>query len=146
MDPGLKLRQEFAAKQRSAMRGATLHQARSSFKGLVGGAVVGALSLGLTTVIMRLGAVWQSYLLEVALFGIMGWILARAGGGLMKGAFLMPAAFGAAHLVRQIGFDPVVLIGAESHPVSFPPLALLVALGCLIVCGGVLGHILENKI
>ena len=145
MDPGLRLRQDFAGRRRVAMRGAALSQVKRSLIGALGGAVAAAVTLAVMTTSMGFETAFSAFLLEIGLTAFMGLVLARVNGGLLKGAFLLPLAYGAAYLLRRTGFDPGHWFAESSALVDMPGLCHLIAICGLLALGGLLGYVVESR-
>ena len=143
MHPGLKLRKEFVARERAALRGGNLREAKKGLAGALSGIFAMLLAISLTVVVTRIGFYWHSFLLEFLFAAFAGYFVQRTGGGLLKGVILLPAAYGAAFLMRRMGWDPssflatdAILISGHGH---------LLAVCCLVGCGGLVGYILESR-
>jgi hypothetical protein len=145
MDPGLKLRQEFLARERQALRGGSLREAKKGLTGVLGGAGAMLIAIGITVVVTRLGFYWHSFIAEFLLAGFMGYLLQRTGGGLLKGVVLLPLAYGGAYGLRLMGWDPSRYLAGEGSAVLIAGHGHLLAVCCLVGCGGVLGYILESR-
>lgn len=144
MDPGLKLRQEFVARERAAMRGGSLREAKSGITGALSGIFAMLIPIAVTVVVTRIGFYWHSFLLEFMFAAFAGYFIQRSGGGLLKGVLLLPLAYGSAFLMRRLGWDPsswlapdAVLIAGHGH---------LLAVCCLVGCGGLSGYALESRL
>lgn len=143
MDPGLKLRQEFIARERAAMRGGSLREARNGISGVVRGVFAMLVAIAITVAVTRIGFYWHSFVLEFLFSAFAGYFIQRAGGGLLKGVLLLPLAYGAAFLMRRYGWDPssalapdAILITGHGH---------LLAVCVLVGCGGLVGYTLESR-
>jgi hypothetical protein len=144
MDPGLRLRQEFASQQRSDLRKDTVGQARKGVTSALAGAATGVFVMAVMTFATRVEAHWYTYLLEVGLYAFSGLMLRQIGGGLLKGAFVMPLAYGAAYLLRQTGFDPASWLGKDGA-ISLTPINHLIAVCVSVACGALLGYWIESR-
>jgi hypothetical protein len=143
MDPGLRLRQEFAARERSALRGGSLREAKKGISGALSGVFAMLVAIAITVVVTRIGFYWHSFLLEFLFAAFAGYFIQRTGGGLLRGVVLLPLAYGAAFLMRRFGWDPssllapdAILIAGHGH---------LLAVCILVGCGGVSGYVLESR-
>jgi len=143
MDPGLKLRQEFVARERKALRGGTAREAKKGITGALTGVLAMVVAITITVVVTRIGFYWHSFLLEFLFAAFVGYFIQRTGGGLLKGVALLPLAYGAAFLMRRFGWDPsswlapdAILIAGHGH---------LLAVCCLVGCGGIGGYVLESR-
>jgi cation transporter-like permease len=144
MDKGLKLRQEFAARERAALRGGTLRQAKNGVTGALGGLFSMLLAIVITVVVTRLSPFyWHSFVLEFLFAAVAGFVIQRSGGGLLKGVFLLPAAYGAAFLMRRYGWDPSSWLAPD--PALIAGHGHLLAICCLVGCGGVFGYTQEGR-
>jgi hypothetical protein len=146
MDRATKLRQEFLAEQKQAMRRARAHRRRGWFGGIVGGVIAALLAVAVTVVVTRLEFFWHSFLLELGLAALAGLVIHVTGGGLLKGVFLLPASYAGAYLLRQQGYDPAEWIGGAGSSVLIDGYGHLLAVCTLVGCGGVVGHILESRL
>ena len=145
MDPATKLRQEFAANQKTAMRHARAYRRRGWFAGIIAGVLPALLAVALTVVVTQLEFFWYSFLLEIGLAALAGLLIHAIGGGLLLGVFLLPASYAGAYLLRQQGYDPAEWIGGEGSSVVIDGYGHLLAVCTLVGCGGVVGHILESR-
>jgi hypothetical protein len=143
MDPGLKLRQEFAARERAALRGSSMREAKKGIAGATSGIFAMLVAIGITVVVTRIGFYWHSFLLEFLFAGFAGYFIQRTGGGLLRGVLLLPLAYGAAFVMRRYGWDPssalapnAILISGHGH---------LLAVCILVGCGGLTGYVLEGR-
>jgi hypothetical protein len=143
MDPGLKLRQEFIARERAALRGSSMREASKGITGAFGGIFAMVVAIAITVVVTRIGFYWHSFLLEFLFAAFAGYFIQRSGGGLLKGVLLLPLAYGAAFLMRRMGWDPSSMLAAESMLISGH--GHLLAVCCLVGCGGIGGYILESR-
>jgi len=146
MDPATKLRQDFLANQKTAMRRARAQRRRGWLAGVFGGVIAALLAVALTVVVTRLEFFWHSFLLEFGLAALAGLLIHVTGGGLLKGIFLLPLAYAGAYLLRDQGYDPAVWIGGEGSSVVIDGYGHLLAVCTLVGCGGVFGHILESRL
>ena len=145
MDTGTKLRQEFAVQQRRSMRQARVRRLRGWFVGLLGGMVAGLLAIGLTAFVTQLDFYWHSFVLEIGLSAAAGVFLTLTGGGLLKGVFVLPLAYGGAFLLRRAGYDPAIFLGGEGSSIVIDGYGNLLAVCTLVGCGALLGHVLESR-
>ena len=145
MDPTSRLRQEFLARERTALRGNYLGRARESLTATLMGALAAALVIGLMVTVTGVKIYWHSFLTEILLAGFMGLVLARIGGGLLKGALLLPLAYGGAYLLRQHGVDPAQWIAPETTPAIVEAIGHLVVVSGLVAFGGIIGYIVESR-
>ncbi len=143
MDPGLKLRQEFVARERTALRGGSVREAKKGITGALAGVLAMVVAIAITVVVTRIGFYWHSFLLEFLFAAFAGYFIQRTDGGLLKGVMLLPLAYGAAFLMRRFGWDPsgwlapdAILIAGHGH---------LLAVCCLVGCGGISGYVLESR-
>jgi len=145
MDPGVRLRQEFLARERAALRGATLREAGHGIKGAMGGMGAMLIAIVVTVVVTRIDFFWHSFMLEFLFAGFAGYFIQRSGGGLLKGVLLVPMTYGAAFMMRRLGWDPSTLLAPEGSAVLISGHSHLLAVCCLVGCGGVLGYVLEAR-
>jgi len=145
MDPGVRLRQEFLARERAALRGGTLREAGKGLKGAAGGMGAMLVAIFVTVVVTRLDFYWHSFLLEFMFAGFAGYFIQRSGGGLLRGVLLIPATYGAAYTLRRWGWDPSTLLAPEGSAVLISGHGHLLAVCCLVGCGGLLGYVLETR-
>jgi hypothetical protein len=145
MDPGLKLRQEFVARERAALRGGTAREASKGITGALGGAGAMLVAIAITVVVTQLKFYWHSFLLEMLLAAFAGYFLLRSGGGLLKGVFLLPLAYGGAYTLRQMGWDPAEMLAAKDAAVLIEGHGHLLAACCLVGFGGLLGYVFEAR-
>lgn len=143
MDPALKLRQEFAARERAAMRGGSLRVAKNGITGALGGLFSMFLAIAITVVVTRLSFFWHSFVLEFMFAAVAGFFIQRLGGGLLKGVLFLPAAYGLAFLMRRYGWDPSTALAPD--PVVIAGHGHLLAICCLVGCGGVFGYTQEGR-
>jgi len=143
MDQGLKLRQEFAARERAALRGGTLRETKRGVGGALGGIFAMLVAIGITVFVTRITFYWHSFLLEFLFAAFAGYFSQRSGGGLLKGVVLLPLAYGAAFVLRRMGWDPSSLIAPGAVLIS--GYGHLLAVCCLVGCGGLTGYILESR-
>jgi hypothetical protein len=143
MDPGLKLRQEFIARQRAALRGGSVREVKKGFSGALSGIFAMLIAIGVTVVVTRTAFYWHSFLLEFLFAGFAGYFIQRSGGGLIKGVLFLPAAYGAAFLMRRMGWDPSSMLAPASILIS--GYGHLLAVCCLVGCGGITGYVLESR-
>ena len=143
MDPGLKLRQEFAARERAALRGGSLREAKNGIAGALRGIFAMLLAIGITVVVTRIGFYWHSFLLEFLFAAFAGYFIQRTGGGLLKGVLLLPLAYAGAFLMRKLGWDPSSLLAPEAILIAGH--GHLLAVCCLVGCGGLVGYTLESR-
>lgn len=145
MDPAARLRQNFLADQKTAMRRARANRRRGWLTGMVGGIVAALLAVGVTVFVTRLDFYWHSFLLEIGLAALAGLLIHVTGGGLLRGVFFLPLSYAGAYLLRQQGYDPAVWIGGPGSSVLIEGYGHLFAVCTLVGCGGVVGHILESR-
>jgi len=143
MDPGLKLRQEFVARERAALRGAGMREAKKGISGALSGIFAMLIAIGVTVVVTRIGFYWHSFLLEFLFAAFAGYFVQRTGGGLLKGVLLLPLSYGAAFLMRRMGWDPSTMLAPDS--ILITGYGHLLAVCCLVGCGGVTGYVLESR-
>jgi hypothetical protein len=143
MDPGLKLRQEFVAREKEALRGGSMREAKKGVTGALTGVIAMVIAIAITVVVTRIGFYWHSFLLEFLFSAFAGYVMQRSGGGLLRGVVLLPLAYGAAFLMRRYGWDPssalapdAILISGHGH---------LLAVCILVGCGGLTGYVLETR-
>jgi hypothetical protein len=143
MDPGLKLRQEFEAREKAALRGGSVREAKKGVTGAASGVVAMLIAIAITVIVTRVGFYWHSFLLEFLFSAFAGYVMQRSGGGLLRGVVLLPLAYGAAFLMRRYGWDPssalapdAILISGHGH---------LLAVCILVGCGGLTGYVLETR-
>jgi hypothetical protein len=143
MDPGLKLRQEFIARERAALRGSSIREAGKGLRGALSGVFAMLVAIGITVVVTRIGFFWHSFLLEFLFAAFAGYFVQRSGGGLLKGVMLLPLAYGAAFLMRRMGWDPSSMLAPQSILISGH--GHLLAVCILVGCGGLAGYTLEGR-
>jgi hypothetical protein len=143
MDPGLKLRQEFIERERVALRGSSMREAGKGVTGAFSGVFAMLVAIGVTVVVTRIGFYWHSFLLEFIFAAFAGYLIQRSGGGLLKGVMLLPLAYGAAFMMRRMGWDPSSMLAPQSILISGH--GHLLAVCCLVGCGGVSGYVLESR-
>jgi hypothetical protein len=146
MDPATRLRQEFLADQKTAMRRARAQRRRGWFGGVVGGVLAALLAVAITVFVTRIEFFWHSFLLEIGLGALAGFLIHVTGGGLLKGVFLLPLSYAGAYLLRQQGYDPALWIGGPGSSVVIEGHGHLLAVCTLVGCGGVVGHIIESRL
>jgi len=145
MDRATKLRQEFLADQKTAMRRARAGRFRGWFGGMIGGTLAALLAVALAAFFTSVDYHWHSFLLEIGLGTVVGLLIHITGGGLLKGVFLLPLAYAGAYLLRQQGHDPAVWIAGPGSSVVINGYGHLLAVCALVGFGGVVGHILESR-
>lgn len=143
MDPGLRLRQEFRAREQAALRGGSLREAKRGVGGAASGVFAMLVAIGITVVVTRISFYWHSFILEFLFSAFAGYLVQRTGGGLLKGVMLLPLAYGAAFLMRRLGWDPSTMLAAQS--VLIDGHGHLLAVCCLVGCGGLTGYVLEGR-
>jgi hypothetical protein len=145
MDPATKLRQDFLANQKTAMRRARAHRRLGWLSGIFGGIIASFLAVAITVFFTQVEFSWHSFLLEIGLGALAGLLIHVTGGGLLAGVFLLPLSHAGAYLLRQQGYDPAVWIGGEGSSVFISGYGHLLAVCTLVGFGGVVGHILQSR-
>jgi len=145
MDSATKLRQDFLANQKTAMRRARAQRRRGWLGGVIGGILASLLAVALTVVVTQLDFFWHSFILEVGLAALAGLLIHVTGGGLLQGVFLLPLSYAGAYLIRQQGYDPAEWIGGEGSSIIIDGYGHLLAVCTLVGCGGVVGHVIESR-
>jgi hypothetical protein len=145
MDPATKLRQDFLAHQKTAMRRARAQRGLGWLSGILGGVIASVLAVAVTVFFTQLDYSWHSFLLEIGLGALAGLVIHVTGGGLLAGVFLLPLSYAGAYLLRQQGYDPAVWFGGEGSSVVVNGYGHLLAVCTLVGCGGVVGHILQSR-
>jgi len=145
MDPATKLRQDFLADQRTAMRRARANRWGGWFSGVIGGVIASILAVAITVFFTQLDFSWYSFLLEIGLAALAGLLIHVSGGGLLAGVFLLPLSYAGAYLLRQQGYDPAVWIAGEGSSIVINGYGHLLAVCTLVGAGGVVGHILQSR-
>ncbi|HEX5138163.1 MAG TPA: hypothetical protein VFY93_14400 [Planctomycetota bacterium] len=143
MDPGLKLRQEFIARERAALRGAGMREAGKGLRGALTCVFAMFIAITVTVVVTRIGFYWHSFLLEFLFAAFAGYFIQRSGGGLLKGVLILPLAYGAAFLMRRMGWDPSTMLAPDA--ILITGYGHLLAVCCLVGCGGIAGYTLESR-
>jgi hypothetical protein len=144
MDPGTRLRTEFAASQANEMRKARARQRRIRFNAGVVGGISALAAVAITATVTRETTEWHSFVLEAVLGTVAGYLLARRGGGILAGAVYFCLAYLLAFQLRTSGFDPGVLFSEYDMRLAMAGQGHLLSLGILIVCGGAIGHAIES--
>ena len=143
MDPGLKLRKEFEARERAALRGGSVREAKRGIAGSASGIFAMLVAIAITVVVTRIGFYWHSFLLEFLFAAFAGYLIQRTGGGLLRGVLLLPLAYGAAFLMRRYGWDPSTALAPD--PILIAGHGHLLAVCILVGCGGLTGYTLEGR-
>ena len=87
---------------------------------------------------------WHGFLLEALLGAVAGYLLARAGGGAMRGLLLFAGAYMLAFLLRSTGLDPSVLFAAGDVRAGAAVQGHFTSLCFLVSAGMAAGHILQD--
>lgn len=110
----------------------------------IAGAFAGFVAVLATLEGTRRALFWHSFLLETLLGALAGRLLARSGGGVLRGILLFGGSYLLAFLLRAIGLDPSVvfargdLAGAGAVYGNFASLCLMVGVGAAV------GHVVEG--
>jgi hypothetical protein len=140
-----ELRDEFRAKQAREQAAAALREKRRRRNGTIAGAAAGFAAVAVTAGATRAALFWHSFLLETILGAVAGHVLARTGGGLLKGILLFSGAYVLAFLLRASGLDPAVVFATGDLRAAPAVQGHFTSLCFLVSAGAAMGHIVAER-
>lgn len=144
MDPVERLREEFQSRREAGLERAAARVRRDRRNATIAGGFTGLLAVALTAGITRRALFWHSFLLESCLGALAGYVLARRGGGPLQGLLLFSGSYLLAWLFRAVGLDPSVLFALGDLSGAAMIQGNLTSLVLTLVCGLLVGLIVEN--
>ncbi|MFI5403320.1 MAG: hypothetical protein ACHQ1G_10310 [Planctomycetota bacterium] len=139
------LKDEFRAKQARELELAVVRERRRRRNGTIAGAAAGFAAVAVTAGATRTALFWHSFLLESVLGAVAGYVLARAGGGLLKGILLFSGAYMLAFFVRASGLDPAVVFASGDLRAAPAVQGHFTSLCFLVSAGAAMGHIVAEQ-
>ena len=139
------LQEEFRAKQARELAAATVRERRRRRNGTIAGAAAGFAAVAVTAGATRQALFWHSFLLETLLGMVAGYVLARTGGGLLKGIGLFAGAYMLAFFARASGLDPAVVFAAGDLRAAPAVQGHFTSLCFLVSAGAAMGHIVAER-
>jgi hypothetical protein len=136
---------EFRAKQARELERAVEREKRRRRNGLVAGAAAGFAAVLVTAGATRRALFWHSFLLETILGAVAGYVLARTGGGVLKGILLFAGAYMIAFCLRAGGLDPAVVFLAGDLRAAPAVQGHFTSLCFLVSAGAAMGHIVGDQ-
>lgn len=140
-----ELQAEFRAKQARELELAVRREKRRRRNGTVAGAAAGFAAVAVTAGATRQAIFWHSFLLESLLGAVAGYVLARTGGGLLKGILLFAGAYMMAFFVRASGLDPAVVFASGDLRAAPAVQGHFTSLCFLVSAGAAMGHIVSER-
>ena len=140
-----EMQAEFRAKQAREFAASVVREKRRRRTGLVAGAAAGLLAVAVTAGATRTALFWHSFLLESLLGAVAGYVLARTGGGLLKGILLFSGAYMLAFFLRASGFDPSAVFLAGDIRAAPAVQGHFTSLCFLVSAGAAMGHIVADR-
>lgn len=139
------LREEFRAKQAKELAAAEVRERRRRRNGLVAGAAAGFAAVAVTAGATRQALFWHSFLLETLLGAAAGYVLARTGGGVLKGIALFAGAYMLAFFLRASGLDPSAVFASGDLRAAPAVQGHFTSLCFLVSAGAAMGHIVTER-
>jgi hypothetical protein len=140
-----ELKDEFRAKQARELALAHVRERRRRRNGAIAGAAAGFAAVAVTSGATRRALFWHSFLLETLLGAVAGYILARTGGGLLKGILLFSGAYMLAFFLRASGLDPSAVFLAGDIRAAPAVQGHFTSLCFLVSAGAAMGHIVSER-
>lgn len=140
-----ELKEEFRARQARDLERAVLREKRRRRNGTIAGAAAGFLAVAVTAGATRRALFWHSFLLETLLGAVAGYVLARTGGGLLKGILLFAGAYMFAFFLRASGLDPSAVFMAGDLRAAPAVQGHFTSLCFLVSAGAAMGHIVSDR-
>ena len=140
-----ELQAEFRAKQARELAAAAGRERRRCRNGTIAGAAAGFAAVAVTAGATRQALFWHSFLLESLLGAAAGYVLARTGGGLLKGILLFAGAYMLAFLFRASGLDPAAVFAAGDLRAAPAVQGHFTSLCFLVSAGAAMGHIVGDR-
>ena len=139
-----ELQRGFSARQEILMGAARAKQRRNRRNGTFAGAMTALVAVVTSASVTRKAWFWHSFLLEMLLCGLAGYVLARAHGGVLRGLLLFSAAYLLAFCARASGLDPSVVFAAADLRRGAAVQGNFMSLCMMVSVGGVLGHVMQD--
>lgn len=140
-----ELQEAFREKQARELALAHVRERRRRRNGTIAGAAAGFAAVAVTSGATRKALFWHSFLLESILGAVAGYILARTGGGLLKGIVLFSAAYLFAFLLRASGLDPAAVFQSGDLRAAPAVQGHFTSLCFLVSAGAAMGHIVSEQ-
>jgi hypothetical protein len=140
-----EIQEEFRAQQAREMERSVAREKRLRRNGTIAGAVAGLLAVAVTAGATRRALFWHSFLLESVLGAVAGYVLARTGGGLLKGILLFAGAYLLAFCLRASGLDPSAVFLAGDVRAAPAVQGHFTSLCFLVSAGAAMGHIVADR-
>ena len=135
---------EFRAREARELERLEARARRNRRNGTIAGAAVAFAAVLATAGVTRKSWFWHSCLLEAVLCALAGFLLARSGGGFLRGVLLFSGAYLFAHLLRAIGLDPSVVFDAGDMRRGLAVQGNFLSLIIVITCGGLIGLVMRD--
>ena len=139
------LQEEFRAKQARELAATAVRERRRRRSGTIAGAAAGLAAVAVTAGATRQALFWHSFLLEALLGAVAGHVLARTGGGVLKGIILFAGAYMLAFFVRASGLDPAAVFAAGDLRAAPAVQGHFTSLCFLVSAGAAMGHIVADR-
>lgn len=140
-----ELKDEFRAKQARELAMAHVRERRRRRNGTIAGAAAGFAAVAVTAGATRTALFWHSFLLESVLGAVAGYVLARTGGGLLKGILLFSGAYMLAFFLRASGLDPSAVFASGDIRAAPAVQGHFTSLCFLVSAGAAMGHIVAER-
>ncbi|HEX5138611.1 MAG TPA: hypothetical protein VFY93_16685 [Planctomycetota bacterium] len=140
-----ELQEEFRAKQERDLARAHAREKARRRNGTIAGAAAGLAAVAVTAGATRTALFWHSFLLEAVLGAVAGYVLARTGGGLLKGIVLFSGAYMLAFFLRASGLDPAAVFQAGDIRAAPAVQGHFTSLCFLVSAGAAMGHIVADR-
>lgn len=140
-----ELKAEFRVEHARELALAVVREKRRRRNGTIAGAAAGFLAVAVTAGATRQAIFWHSFLLESLLGSVAGYVLARTGGGLLKGIVLFAGAYMMAFFVRASGLDPSAVFAAGDLRAVPAVQGHFTSLCFLVSAGAAMGHIVSDR-
>jgi hypothetical protein len=140
-----ELQGEFREKQTRDLAAAQRREKRRRRNGTIAGAAAGFAAVAVTAGATRQALYWHSFLLESLLGAVAGYVLARTGGGLLKGILLFAGAYLLAFVLRASGLDPAAVFAWGDLRAAPAVQGHFTSLCFLVSAGAAMGHIVADR-
>jgi hypothetical protein len=140
-----ELKEEFRAKQARELAMSVVRERRRRRNGTIAGAAAGFAAVAVTAGATRQALYWHSFLLESVLGAVAGYVLARTGGGLLKGILLFAGGYMLAFFLRASGLDPAAVFAAGDLRAAPAVQGHFTSLCFLVSAGAAMGHIVADR-
>jgi hypothetical protein len=139
------LQEEFRAKQARGLAEVAARERRRRRNGTIAGAAAGLAAVAVTAGATRTALHWHSFVLESVLGAVAGYVLARTGGGLLKGIVLFAGAYMLAFFLRASGLDPSAVFASGDLRAAPAVQGHFTSLCFLVSAGAAMGHIVQER-